>query len=89
MLAALLGPTFTAAVNDASTGSTPTSRNRLKEKDFLGLEVTVPDIGQQPTIERMLLAADKAQVLQYRAEQLAQAILPAARNEVFSALATR
>lgn len=84
LLAALLGPAFTAAVNYASTGSTPTGRNRLKEKDFLALEVTVPEVAQQATIERLLLAADGALELQGRSQQIAQAVLPAARNEIFN-----
>ncbi len=86
LLAALLSPTFTAAVNDASTGSTPTSRNRLKERDFLNLEVTIPDHQQQLTIEQVLLTADRASTLQSRVDELTTAILPAARNEVFDSL---
>jgi len=86
LLAVLLSPTFTAAVNDASTGSTPTSRNRLKENDFLNLEVAIPDIPQQPAIERALIAANQTQSLLLHAKTLANTILPAARNEVFSLL---
>jgi len=86
LLAALLSPSFTAAVNDASTGSTPTSRNRLKENDFLRLEVTIPRRADQPAIERALKIADRARTLAERAQELASAILPAARNEVFGAL---
>jgi type I restriction enzyme S subunit len=87
LLAALLGPSFTAAVNDASTGSTPTSRNRLKESDFLRLSVTIPERAEQPLIERLLLAADHASILQEHASTLASAVLPAARNEIFNSLA--
>jgi hypothetical protein len=88
LLAALLSPAFTAQVVDASTGTTQT-RTRLKERDFLGLTATVPDIDHQPTIERILLAADRGRELQGRAARLAHAILPAARNEVFDSLARR
>ncbi len=86
LLAALLGPAFTTAVNAASTGSTPTSRNRLKEKDFLNLEISIPSASSQSAVEKLLLSADHASVLQERVAALSTAILPAARNEIFSAL---
>ena len=89
LLAALLSPSFTAAVNGASTGSTPTSRNRLKERDFLALDVTVPPMTEQHSLERLLLAADQAEVLDRRATMLAEAVLPAARNEIFTELMAR
>lgn len=86
LLALLLSPTFTASVNRASSGSTPTSRNRLKERDFLSLEVPLPAFGRQEAITRHLEIADRARPLERRARQLAAAILPAARNEIFNAM---
>ncbi len=83
LLAALLGPTFTDAVNVASTGSTPTSRNRLKEADFARLEVEVPPIEDQPRIERLLLLADEARALEGQADVLRGALAMASRNEIF------
>lgn len=86
LLAALLGPAFTAAVNAASTGSTPTSRNRLKERDFLALPITIPRPTEQAAIEASLDVIDRIKPLARRADELACAILPAARNEIFSAM---
>lgn len=86
LLAALLSPTFTAAVNAVSTGSTPTSRNRLKERDFLGLPITIPRKREQDAIEAALQVIDRIKPLERRAEELAGAVLPAARNEIFSAM---
>lgn len=54
----------------ASTGSTPTSRNRPKEENFLGLEVDVPPIEDQFRLERLLLIADEARRLRSRPTSL-------------------
>lgn len=86
LLAALLGDTFTDAVNQASTGSTPTSRNRLKERDFLALSVRIPPSTQQAAAERALRIADRAVALEQRRNALAAALAPAARNEIFDAM---
>jgi type I restriction enzyme S subunit len=86
LLAALLSPSFTKAVNKASTGSTPTSRNRLKERDFLSLPITIPRPEHQPAIEASLLLVDRLKPLLSRADRLSAAILPAARNEIFNSI---
>lgn len=86
LLAALLSPAFTSAVNAASTGSTPTSRNRLKERDFLALPITIPRPTEQAAIEASLDVIDRIKPLARRADELACAILPAVRNEIFSAM---
>lgn len=86
LLALLTTDDFTEQVNAASTGSTPTSRNRLKEKLFLNLTVDLPSKSAQPAIERALFAMDKAKKLHSRRDQLAAAVLPAARNEIFTAM---
>lgn len=86
LLAALLGSRFTASVNAASTGSTPTSRNRLKEREFLALSVTVPQPSDQAAVEASLNLIDQTKPLRQRREALSAAILPAARNEIFNAM---
>lgn len=86
LLAVILGPTFTDAVNVVSTGSTPTSRNRLKEVDFLQLEVDLPSMDEQPRIEHVLKLADEARALEGRAGVLREALPSASRNEIFSVL---
>jgi type I restriction enzyme S subunit len=83
LLAALLGPTITDAVNVASTGSTPTSRNRLKEADFLRLKVDIPSIENQPAIERLLVLADEARALEEQSDALRRSLAMASRNEIF------
>lgn len=87
LLAALLTAEFTDQVNHASTGSTPTSRNRLKEKDFLSLEVQIPDRAQQPAVERALVTVDRIRQYVDQRDVIASALLPAARNEIFAAMA--
>lgn len=86
LLALLLGQDFTRQVLDASTGSTPTSRNRLKEVDFMNLEVVMPRHDDQPAIERVLRTCDEITAISATTQRLADALLPAARNEIFSAM---
>ncbi|MBB1019755.1 hypothetical protein G6030_00245 [Dietzia sp. E1] len=86
LLALLTTEDFTEQVNAASTGSTPTSRNRLKEERFLNLTVNLPPRSAQPAIERALFTLDKAKKLHSRRNELAAAVLPAARNEIFTAM---
>lgn len=86
LLACLLTQAFTDAVNGASTGSTPTSRNRLKEESFLSLSIEVPARERQGSIERGLGYLDRVRELAARRDQLAAALLPAARNEIFNAM---
>lgn len=82
----LLTRPFTAAVNEASSGSTPTSRNRLKVDDFLELTLDLPPLAEQDRLVRRLSLVDTARRAQQRKNALATAILPAARNQVFNAL---
>lgn len=82
----LLSRDFTAQVNAASSGSTPTSRNRLKVKDFLGLRVRVPDEGAQRRMAEIFRLVARVDIQAQRAAAVATALLPAARNEVFSRL---
>ncbi len=84
LLALLVGREFTLRVNEASSGSTPTSRNRLKVQDFLNLRVQLPSVDDQHRIGRLLAMKDKAEPFLRRASALSAALVPAARNEVFS-----
>lgn len=86
LLALVLGQDFTRQVNDASTGSTPTSRNRLKEQDFLSLQVALPPWKMQHRLTAILEKTDAVRRLHGRLERLSSAILPAARNEIFNAM---
>jgi len=77
-------PAFWAAAEELSTGSTPTSRNRLKEEQFLGMSIPVPcPAAQQAAVVKAGLMRGLAE-RRHRAGELAKALLPAARNEVFS-----
>lgn len=69
-----------------SSGGTPTSRNRLKEEQFVTMRLPVPDLRQQQSaaalLRRMLELKSQIQVRR----MLAAALPQAARNEVFSKL---
>ena len=74
-----------------STGSTPTSRNRLKEGQFLGMRVPVPSRAEQ---ERVVVGLDaisgkirKAQELRQMATEEAGTLLSSERAHVFEAAA--
>lgn len=86
LLALLLAPEFTRQVDAASTGSTPTSRNRLKVPAFLHLTVPLPPRSAQDFIRRQLGIIRSARQTAQRAQFYRDALLPAARNEVFSQL---
>lgn len=86
LLSQLLSTAFTTQVSDASTGSTPTSRNRLKERVFETLTVEVPDLEVQRRAVAAMRSADELSVLDRRRQRLAEALVPAARNEIFNAM---
>lgn len=86
LLELLLSRAFTSQVNAASTGTTPTSRNRLKVADFLQLEVDLPPMEVQVRYEQFLKTRDQAKSLARRVDELSAALLPAARNEIFSSM---
>lgn len=86
LLAKLLGRDFTEAVNGVSAGSTPTSRNRLKESQFLGLSVPVPAMSRQRRAVAYLTGLDKVARHREDALRIVDALGPAARNEIFRAL---
>jgi hypothetical protein len=74
-----------AAAAAASTG-TNANRRRLRPHDFLSLSVPLPDQDTQASVASMLGDAAKASDRARAASGHAAALLPAARNEVFSAL---
>lgn len=82
---------FVALCSRASEGTT--NRVRLKEDDFLALELTLPPLPEQQRIvtriERLSSEIEKAHSLRHRAEQDRSALLPSASNRVFGALTTR
>lgn len=84
--ALLLNDTFMAQVDAASSGTTPTSRNRLKEKDFLRLTVRLPTLSRQEILERAFYALDRIGTIARRNLSIQNALVPAARNEIFSAM---
>lgn len=86
LLELLLSLDFARQVDRASSGSTPTSRNRLKVSDFLQLHVNVPPMDLQLKYEEFLRTRDRATPLARRADELSAALLPAARNEIFTSM---
>lgn len=86
LLASLLTDRFTARVNDASSGSTPTSRNRLKVDQFLELTVPLPDRPLQERVASTTRCLRLMAEVKSRSDRLCSALLPAARNEIFSAM---
>ena len=70
-----------------STGSTPTSRNRLKEAQFLGMQVPLPPLDEQrrmvTRIDELAALIEEAQGLRAKAAEEAQKIMPAALADVF------
>jgi type I restriction enzyme S subunit len=70
-----------------STGSTPTSRNRLKEGQFLRMQVPLPPLGEQrrivARIDQLAALVQEAQELRAKARGEAQALLSSAMREAF------
>lgn len=75
-------PTTWKRVEEDCTGSTPTTRNRFKEKFFLGLEIPLPSLAEQHAIVNHLDAlAEKTRQV--------EAYLDAAERDVEHLLALR
>lgn len=72
-------------VEARSSGSTPQSRNRLREDRFLELEITVPGLEKQREVARALLAADKFQDLRAGTWSRVRALSRAAIHGALSA----
>lgn len=86
VVAWLCRPEVWELAEEASTGSTPTSRNRLKIERFLDLEISLPASSDRLGIARALRALNRIQALSGQQGRLAAALLPAARNEEFTRL---
>jgi len=75
-----------------SSGSTPTSRNRLKEEQFLQMQIPLPSLEEQrrivARIEELAALIEEAQGLRAQAREEAEALRLSALNEVFSRLST-
>lgn len=72
-------------VEARSSGSTPQSRNRLREDRFLELEIAVPELQKQHEVARGLRAADKFQDLRSGTWSRVRALSRAAIHRTFSA----
>lgn len=72
-------------VEARSSGSTPQSRNRLREDRFLELEIAVPELEKQREVARALLAADRFQDLRTGTWSRVSALSRAAIHRTFSA----
>lgn len=86
LLGVLLTSRTGQQVDAASSGSTPTSRNRLKVPDFLDLTVEVPSMKVQRKVVEGLALSRQILTLDDEQRVRANALLPAARNEIFSAM---
>jgi hypothetical protein len=86
LLAAFRSPAFLAEVNLRSSGGTPTSRNRLKEAEFLQIEVPIPAWEVQEQLWSSLQVLTDVTRRRRRLKELADAVMPAAINQAFSRL---
>lgn len=79
-------PSLAEAAGELSTGSTPTSRNRLQVQDLLSIEIPLPRLSNQTRLGQQLDRMVSLERAAERRQQLAHALLPAARNEAFASL---
>jgi type I restriction enzyme S subunit len=70
-----------------SSGSTPTSRNRLKEGQFLQMQIPLPPLDEQrrivARIEELATLIEEARGLRVKAREEAEVLLASAIREVF------
>lgn len=85
----LQSPDVVSLVESLSTRSTPTSRNRFKVERLLELEIPLPARETQALMGGTLARIRTARTLSRRRARLADALLPAARNEEFRKLLDR
>ena len=69
-----------------STGATPTSRNRLKENQLLGLEMPLPPLATQAAVVEKIRLAMRVRDLTFQKQLVASALPQAARNAEFARL---
>lgn len=73
-------------VDERSAGGTPTSRNRLKEAQFVQIEVPLPSLAVQSVIAQRIDFLFGCSRLRKAIAQTASAIVPSALNEAFAGL---
>jgi type I restriction enzyme, S subunit len=71
-------------VEARSSGSTPQSRNRLREDRFLQLEIAIPDMKKQHNVADALFAADRFQDLRRTTWSRVSALSSATIHSAFS-----
>lgn len=83
--AALTTTSFAEALIQAATG-VGARQKRVSPSAFLSLEIPIPRAGRQQAASRILRAAMTITAQDKRTRELSDALLPAARNEIFSAM---
>ncbi len=86
LLAATLTASFLDEVVARSSGSTPTSRNRLKEGQFEAIKVAIPPLPAQKRVVARLADLDRVRLTRARQMAVVDALVPAALNEAFAGL---
>jgi type I restriction enzyme, S subunit len=79
---------FLDQVDQRSTGSTPTSRNRLKEAEFLDCKVSLPPLSEQLLLAKDLDLVIRTRSLIEKADLLNGNLIAAAINHSFADLAS-
>lgn len=83
LLAAMESPAFIDAVDRRSAGGTPTSRNRLKENQFIQIAIPTPDLAEQRQIAARTKVINEVNARRRRLLALAEAVMPASLNDAF------
>lgn len=81
----LLSPAGLASLNAASPGSADRNRT-LSMAAFEAIEIPVPALKTQESVMRVVRALRRVSAEQTRRDELAAAVLPAARNEIFNSM---
>lgn len=81
----LLSPPVLRALAEQSTG-VGARRERVHPAKFLDLEVPIPTPAEQESVTDLCRRVAEGESLASRAERLANAILPAARNDIFTSM---
>lgn len=83
--AALTTAHFAEALGSATSGVGARQKG-VSPNAFLGLEIRLPRVETQERVAEMLRVAQRADLLMLNATVLAEALVPAARNEIFSGM---
>lgn len=81
----LASPAGVEKLSAASPGSADRNRT-LSISAFESIEIPVPDLSFQDHIASLVAHSGRAESLRRRRDELAAAVLPAARNEIFNAM---